>query len=167
MQSILTHSNKPNNYVFMYGFSYKDNMLVQAIVSSRIVLLLIVSKSKMSQETLPRKILRRFSEISLVLWIKGRLTIFCTYTSTHDFRCFVDNFYSKFEKIFWFIGILISTGVASTLLWYSLYISADTPTVTIVESTHYPTYKIPFPGVTVCNVNKISKKAIIALAKEL
>lgn len=119
---------------------------------------------KMVQKSI---IFQRFWDFPLVQWIKGRLTIFCTYTSTHEFRFFIENLYSKYEKLFWFIAVLSSSLIAATLLWYSLYLSSDTPTVTLVESTHYPTYKIPFPGVTVCNVNKISKSAIWELAKEL
>lgn len=100
-------------------------------------------------------------------WFIGRLKIFCTNTMTHEFSFFVDKSFSLSEKIAWFIAVLLCFATAASLLWYSLFLSSDTPTVTVVESTHYPTYKIPFPGVTVCNVNKFSKKAIMALAKEL
>lgn len=100
-------------------------------------------------------------------WFIGRLKIFCFNTSTHEFRLFVDKTFAITEKVAWFIAVFLCSIAAASLLWYSLFLSSASPTVTVVESTHYPTYKIPFPAVTLCNVNKISKKAIVALAKEL
>lgn len=113
------------------------------------------------------KFLQRFNNSSFVQWIKGRFTIFCTNTCTHGFRYFIEKSFSFYEKIWWFISIFLCSTTAATLLWYSLYLSSDTPTVTVVESTHSPTYRIPFPAVTICNINKISRKAIVALSKEL
>lgn len=113
------------------------------------------------------KFLQRFNNSSFVQWIKGRLTIFCTNTCTHGFHYFIEKSFSFYEKIWWFISIFLCSTTAATLLWYSLYLSSDTPTVTVVESTHSPTYRIPFPAVTICNINKISRKAIVALSKEL
>lgn len=113
------------------------------------------------------KLFKRFFSSKYVIWIKDRLTIFCKYTCTHAVQYLIDKTFGKYERLFWFIAFLISSIAAIILLWYSLYLSADTPTVTVVETTHFPTYRIPFPGVTICNVNKISKKAIMALAREL
>ncbi|XP_066585154.1 sodium channel protein Nach-like [Prorops nasuta] len=41
------------------------------------------------------------------------------------------------------------------------------PTVTTAELHKYPIQKIDFPGISICNVNRISKKAVIDLAEEL
>ncbi|PSN58038.1 hypothetical protein C0J52_02048 [Blattella germanica] len=40
---------------------------------------------------------------------------------------------------------------------------STSPTITSVENTHYPIWNIPFPAVTICNVNKVH----YAAAKEL
>lgn len=122
----------------------------------------------MTDETTTKKkrprFLERFLRLTITQWIIARLKIFCSYTCTHAFHYFIEKFFSKYEKYFWFFAISLSSLIAVTLLWYSLYLSSDTPTVTVVETTHYPTYKIPFPGVTICNANKISKRAIFAEA---
>uniref|UniRef100_A0A336LWG6 CSON006192 protein n=1 Tax=Culicoides sonorensis TaxID=179676 RepID=A0A336LWG6_CULSO len=110
---------------------------------------------------------QKFLELKWIVWIKARLSIFCRLTATHTCHYLVENIFSTSEKIFWFMLFSISSVIAGILLWYSLYLSSDTPTVTVVETTHYPVYKIPFPGVTICSSNKISKKAIMALAREL
>lgn len=126
-----------------------------------------IAKAVRFERQLLHRLLQRIIESAFVQWIKGRLTIFCGHTCTHAYHYFMEKSFSKYEKTFWFILIFLCSTTAATLLWYSLYLSSDTPTVTIVESTHFPTYKIPFPGVTICNVNKISKKAITALSLEL
>ncbi|XP_063706215.1 pickpocket protein 11-like [Culicoides brevitarsis] len=115
----------------------------------------------------PQKLFMLFWKSTFVTWIKSRLVIFCTNTASHGFPYFIRTGYSKIEKTFWVVVVVICSMFAVLLVWYSLFLSSATPTVTLVESTHYPTYKIPFPGVTVCNVNKISKKAIVAFAKKL
>lgn len=39
-----------------------------------------------------------------------------------------------------------------------------TPTVITLESTNYPINDIEFPGIAICDVNRISKKAAKAFA---
>lgn len=34
----------------------------------------------------------------------------------------------------------------------------ETPTITVIESTHYPISNVFFPAVTICNMNSISEK---------
>ncbi|XP_063706216.1 sodium channel protein Nach-like, partial [Culicoides brevitarsis] len=114
-----------------------------------------------------KNFVQNISNLSAIKWIKSRFKIFCKMTSAHDFRFLIDKTCNKWEKTFWSTNLVICSCIASMLIWYSMYLSSDTPTVNIVESVQYPTYKIPFPAVTICNVNKISKKAIYAMAKEL
>lgn len=51
---------------------------------------------------------------------------------------------------------LIAMIIALLLLYFSLYWNSATPTTTVIESTHFATWNIPFPAVTICNVNKVS-----------
>jgi amiloride-sensitive sodium channel len=44
---------------------------------------------------------------------------------------------------------------------------ADTPTLVSLESTSHPVWSVPFPAVTLCNVNKVHKPAAVALARAL
>jgi amiloride-sensitive sodium channel len=43
----------------------------------------------------------------------------------------------------------------------------ENPTILVTDSTHYPIWNYPFPAVTVCSFNKLSKSRVYALAKEL
>lgn len=43
----------------------------------------------------------------------------------------------------------------------------DNPLVTTLHDTVYPIDKIPFPAVTVCSNNRVSRKEAIAFSKEL
>jgi amiloride-sensitive sodium channel len=43
----------------------------------------------------------------------------------------------------------------------------NSPTVTTVDSTTYPIWNIPFPAVSVCNFNKVSRSAAWNLAQNL
>lgn len=48
-----------------------------------------------------------------------------------------------------------------------MYLNAETPIVTIVESTHFSINDLPFPAVTICSFNKISKSKANVLAAQL
>ena len=41
------------------------------------------------------------------------------------------------------------------------------PLVTTLHDTIYPVANVPFPAVSICNSNRISKRAATLLAKEL
>lgn len=51
---------------------------------------------------------------------------------------------------------IIAMIVALSLLYLSLHWNSATPTSTVIESTHFATWNIPFPAVTICNVNKVN-----------
>ncbi|XP_055530563.1 sodium channel protein Nach-like [Wyeomyia smithii] len=43
----------------------------------------------------------------------------------------------------------------------------NTPTITTIETTSYPIWNIPFPAVTICNINKIDKSRVKNLTDQL
>ncbi|XP_021941869.1 sodium channel protein Nach-like isoform X2 [Zootermopsis nevadensis] len=43
---------------------------------------------------------------------------------------------------------------------------STSPTITSIESTHYPIWNIPFPAVTICQVNKVHLSAAEALYRD-
>lgn len=51
------------------------------------------------------------------------------------------------------------------LLWISWNLSAETPTLTVIETTNHPIGNIHFPAVTICNMNKIAASRALNLAK--
>lgn len=72
-----------------------------------------------------------------------------------------------FARIAW-AGIVLSALIASVvLLWISWKWNAATPTVTVIENTHFATWNIPFPAITICNMNKISDVAARRAANDM
>lgn len=57
--------------------------------------------------------------------------------------------------------------IAITLLYVSWAWSAETPTITLIESTHHPIPNVHFPAITICNLNKISAKRANELANKM
>lgn len=45
--------------------------------------------------------------------------------------------------------------------------NTETPTITVIESTHHPISNVYFPAVTICNMNSISKKQAISVANNM
>jgi amiloride-sensitive sodium channel len=70
-------------------------------------------------------------------------------------------------RVFWVIIVIISLVAAVTLLCMAWITFQDNPTILVTDSTHYPIWNYPFPAVTVCSFNKLSKSRVYALAKEL
>lgn len=51
------------------------------------------------------------------------------------------------------------------LLYISWTLYIETPTITVIESLHYPSSNVLFPAVTICSMNSISSKKALNLAK--
>ncbi|CAH1374704.1 unnamed protein product, partial [Tenebrio molitor] len=61
------------------------------------------------------------------------------------------------------IFIVLTIGLVLSL-WQEFLTN---PTVTTLESTYLPVNKIPYPGIAICNMNKISKKKATVFAKHV
>ena len=65
------------------------------------------------------------------------------------------------------IWILVTSSAliaAIALLWISWNWNALTPTTTVIESTNFPTFNLPFPSITICTMNRISMDAAVKIA---
>lgn len=100
-------------------------------------------------------------------WLKDKVTSFCSVTSLHGYVHTINKEYHPFERWLWIILSFFALITAVILLWISWNWNAETPTTTVIESTNYPTYNLPFPSVTVCNMNKISKSTAFEVAKDM
>lgn len=59
------------------------------------------------------------------------------------------------------IGLLLAI-MMTRLVWQR---SQSTPTLTAVDSYYYPIYKVPFPAVTLCNINIVYRPAFEQISK--
>ncbi|XP_044764367.1 sodium channel protein Nach-like isoform X2 [Coccinella septempunctata] len=68
-----------------------------------------------------------------------------------------------------FIWLLIHLTSLSSVIYLNLYMwqmFITDPTIVTLEKFTLPIREVPFPGVSICNINRISKKAAYAMAKE-
>ena len=64
--------------------------------------------------------------------------------------------------------IYIALSLFTILMVVTLYNDfLNNPTVTSLEDASFPVTRVPFPGISVCSVNKISKRKAQNLAKHL
>lgn len=63
--------------------------------------------------------------------------------------------------------MFVATIVAAVLLYISWQLNLETPTITVIESTHFPISNVYFPAVTICSMNCISAKTALSLAKNM
>lgn len=115
-------------------------------------------KSKSSTKT---------KSLNFFQWFVQQLKSFCSVTALHGYNHIVKEDSALWERIGWAIVDVIALIAAVILLVVSWNWNAETPTVTVIESTHYATWNIPFPSVTICNTNKISKETALNLATSM
>jgi len=100
-------------------------------------------------------------------WLKDKVYEFCSVTSLHGYVHTIQKDYHQFERYLWIILSFFALIAAIVLLWISWNWNAETPTTTVIESTNNPTYYLPFPAITICNMNKISRIAALDIAKSM
>lgn len=100
-------------------------------------------------------------------WFRNSFRQFCSSTALHGYNYIVRDDTAQWERIAWTIIVIAALITAIILLWISWIWNADIPTTTVIESTHYATWNIPFPAITICNFNRISKKAALELASKM
>lgn len=92
---------------------------------------------------------------------------YCDNSSLHGVYYITKPGLSKWERRFWVTVVCLSLLSAVILVWVNWIQSQKTRTVTLLETTFYPTSNVNFPAITLCNFNKISKKKALELAKTL
>ncbi|XP_049542723.1 pickpocket protein 11-like [Anopheles darlingi] len=70
-------------------------------------------------------------------------------------------------RMLWLLVCLISIGFTTVMGMIAWVRFRTTPTITTIETMTYPIWKIPFPAVTVCNINKIDKEKATAIIERL
>uniref|UniRef100_A0A336LYS2 CSON006193 protein n=1 Tax=Culicoides sonorensis TaxID=179676 RepID=A0A336LYS2_CULSO len=120
----------------------------------------ITKKVIKDNKTIKQEAKKKKDEFSFWAWFKNRCSHYCSVTALHGYNHLVRKDFALWEKVIWGILSFAAMVVALSLLYLSLHWNSETPTVTVIESTHFATWNIPFPAVTICNANKIDENRL-------
>ncbi|KAL9925199.1 sodium channel protein Nach-like isoform 1-T1 [Glossina fuscipes fuscipes] len=98
-------------------------------------------------------------------YFRKNLKNFCQSTSLHGFSYIARTDLTKTERMFWIIAIFTAIVTCVALVLATYFWNFNIPTVTVIDSSHYPIWQVPFPAITLCNFNKISKRKALQLLK--
>ncbi|XP_015607553.1 sodium channel protein Nach [Cephus cinctus] len=90
------------------------------------------------------------------IW-KNQAKEFCLATGIHGYKYIAQDHRSKIERILWGIVVLALLICALILMKMTWDYYSEHSTLTVLESTHYGIWNYPFPAVTVCNINRVSR----------
>ncbi|KOC69152.1 Sodium channel protein Nach [Habropoda laboriosa] len=97
--------------------------------------------------------------------VKRSFRVYCENTGLHGFRYIVTS-KTTFDKTIWFticLSALVFCVMLMLRLWH--YFS-NNPTVTIIDTSN-PIRELHFPGITICNNNKVFKPHADKIAEKL
>ncbi|KAJ8737562.1 hypothetical protein PYW08_000157 [Mythimna loreyi] len=97
----------------------------------------------------------------------NKLVEFCKRTDLHGYKYIVMEGLSYSERCCWAVAVLVSVGIAAYFVVTAYKWYARNPIVTVIESTQGAIWDVPFPAVTICDLNIVSRKAARALADNL
>ncbi|XP_063697897.1 pickpocket protein 28-like [Culicoides brevitarsis] len=98
---------------------------------------------------------------------RTRLKTFLENTTVHCYRYLVEDHRSKWEIFLWIIVHAIFAFCSVTIVINSWIGFTENPLMTKLHTTLYPSSKVAFPGIAICNVNRISRRAAVRFAEEL
>ncbi|XP_076658777.1 sodium channel protein Nach [Halictus rubicundus] len=95
------------------------------------------------------------------------MKLYCRYTKLVGFRYFVEARTSWFDRLLW--GMLYAIAVPAMI--YTIYEGymdiMQNPCFNTVETEQMDTQDLDFPGVSICSINRISRRAAMEIANEL
>ncbi|XP_011631255.2 pickpocket protein 28-like [Pogonomyrmex barbatus] len=98
-------------------------------------------------------------------YLNGWFYVYCENTNLHGFR-YINSNGSLIENIFWFL-VCISSIVFCVILMMRLWANySNNPIVTTIYTSN-PIWDVSFPGVTICNNNKVYRAHADPIAKYL
>ncbi|XP_057370230.1 pickpocket protein 28-like [Daphnia carinata] len=91
---------------------------------------------------------------------KRILQHFCESSSIHGLKHVYEDGSLMFERVVWILVFLSGVCFSSYFCWQVWQKWEQSPVLTSVETQLYPLKNVPFPAVTICNVNKISESKL-------
>ncbi|KAM8715102.1 hypothetical protein ACLKA7_002188 [Drosophila subpalustris] len=97
---------------------------------------------------------------------KTGFEIYCEMSSIHGFHLFVGA--KTWQRVLWWIFICTALLLSLIVVTMSQAKTADTPTIRYIDSMMQPSadQPIPFPAVTICSLNRVSRRSLLIKAKE-
>uniref|UniRef100_A0A182UUX0 Uncharacterized protein n=1 Tax=Anopheles merus TaxID=30066 RepID=A0A182UUX0_ANOME len=98
--------------------------------------------------------------------VRSVVQTFCENTSLHGLRYVYGEDrtgatttpHSRMLRMLWLLVCMVSIGFTMIMGMIAWMRFRTTPTITTIETMTYPIWNIPFPAVTVCNINKIDSR---------
>ena len=81
---------------------------------------------------------------------------FCRHTTLHGWQYFAEQSFTRLQKLFWSVILLISVSCATVLIYNNLVIFKNATVVTTVDTMTAPLSEVFFPSLVVCNINQAS-----------
>ncbi|XP_013147706.1 PREDICTED: sodium channel protein Nach-like [Papilio polytes] len=88
-------------------------------------------------------------------------------SSILGFKQMTDPNTSITKRLAWLLVFGLMCGIGGYFLWYLWFGSLSSPLIVNMESSMYPISKIEFPAVAICNINIISKTALLELERNI
>ncbi|XP_004533537.1 pickpocket protein 28 [Ceratitis capitata] len=88
---------------------------------------------------------------------KGLIMEYSKNTTIHGLRYLVELHRPFYEKLYWFVVLIISVYFAISLIWATYLKWQDTPVILGFDETLVPVHKIPFPTITICPEIKMER----------
>ncbi|CAK1583405.1 unnamed protein product [Parnassius mnemosyne] len=105
---------------------------------------------------------RRKISVELLLRdvIKKCFTEFINNCSIAGVKQMIDPTIALKQRIIWMLVFAGMCGMVFYFFWYMWLKGLSTPLIVSKESSKYPISEIDFPAIAICNINRISKKAM-------
>ncbi|KAL9694283.1 hypothetical protein quinque_013568 [Culex quinquefasciatus] len=87
--------------------------------------------------------------------------------TTHCYRQMVQKDRSIWERLMWFFILVIEAAVLAAILNTAWIGFTSSPLITTLHDTLYPVQNVPFPAISLCNNNRISRAAAVRYAEVL
>jgi amiloride-sensitive sodium channel len=70
------------------------------------------------------------------------------------------------NRTLWAVVLVLCFVAAIVMVWFEWGRNDISPTLTALDTSHYPIWNIDFPAVTLCGINRIRKSKAHTLANE-
>nr|XP_034172628.1 sodium channel protein Nach-like isoform X1 [Osmia lignaria] len=93
--------------------------------------------------------------------------LYCKYTKLAGFKYFTESGTTWFDRTVWFLLYAFMVPAMVYTVYYGYLEFMKNPLMISVDTESFPTYKLNFPGVSICSINRISRRSAVKMANEI